>query len=70
MEDQLADIERRPHGVLRAIENGAWSEALRNRLSELETRKASLQRQRDAVSKPPSTLRTSTAPGWPILRRP
>ena len=31
LEAQLADVERRHQGVVRAIENGAWSDALRER---------------------------------------
>jgi hypothetical protein len=33
LETQLADVERRLEGVLRAIENGPWSNALHERLS-------------------------------------
>jgi site-specific DNA recombinase len=46
LESLLADTERRLKGVLRAIEEGAWSDSLRDRLRELETRKAALDRQR------------------------
>ena len=54
---QLAAIERRLQGVLRAIEDGAWSETLRHRLNELETSKAGLQQQRDDESKPTPAIR-------------
>ena len=56
LETQLADVERRLEGVLRAIENGAWSETLRNRLSELETPKTALQQQRERMNKPVTTM--------------
>ena len=39
---ELADVERRLEGVLKAVENGAWSEALQVRLRELEARKKAL----------------------------
>ncbi len=42
---ELADIQRRMDGVLRAVENGAWSDTLQSRLSELEQRKTELTRQ-------------------------
>jgi site-specific DNA recombinase len=57
LDAQHADIERRLEGALRAIENGAWSDSLRQRLSELEARKAALQEQREAMNKPVPTIR-------------
>ena len=42
LDAERSDIERRLEGVLRAIENGAWSNALQVRLTELESRKASM----------------------------
>ena len=39
---ELADVERRLTGVLTAIENGAWSDSLQARLTELEHRKTAL----------------------------
>ena len=57
MDEQLADVERRLQNVLRAIENGAWSEMLRQRLSELETHKAALQRQRERTTEPGPVIR-------------
>ena len=41
---ELADVERRLTGVLTAMENGAWSDSLQARLTELEHRKAALTR--------------------------
>ena len=57
LDAQLADVERRLEGVLRAIENGAWSEALRKRLSEIEARKVLLQKERDELSEPVTAIR-------------
>ena len=42
LDQQLAGVERRLHGVMRAIEDGAWSDTLRARLTELETAKTRL----------------------------
>jgi site-specific DNA recombinase len=42
LKHQLADVARRLEGVLRAVENGAWDDSLRNRLTDLEQRKAAL----------------------------
>jgi len=39
---ELAEIERRLAGVLRAIEDGAWSDVVRTRLHDLEQRKAAV----------------------------
>lgn len=41
-QEDLADVERRLAGVLAAIENGAWSDTLRQHLQALERRKAGL----------------------------
>jgi site-specific DNA recombinase len=57
LDGQLADVERRLQAVLRAIEDEAWSEALRKRLSELETRKEALQRQREGFGNPAPVIR-------------
>jgi hypothetical protein len=35
-------VERRLQGVLRAIEDGAWNDTLRKRLTELEANKSEL----------------------------
>jgi hypothetical protein len=42
LEHTLAGVERRRKGVLRAIEDGAWNESLRIRLTDLETSKTDL----------------------------
>ncbi len=47
LDARLADIDRPLEGVLRAIENGAWSETVCNRLTKLGARKAALQQQRE-----------------------
>ena len=39
---ELDDVERKLSGVIRAIEDGAWSEALKARLAELDGRKSRL----------------------------
>ena len=43
--------------MLRAIEDEAWSEALRKRLNELETRKEALQKQREDLGGPAPEIR-------------
>ena len=45
LEHMLAGVERRLQGVLRVIEDGAWSVSLRSRLAELEASKAQLTNQ-------------------------
>jgi hypothetical protein len=45
IKDDLADVQRRLEGVLRAVENGAWNTSLQTRLTELEDRQAALQSQ-------------------------
>ena len=50
---QLAGVERRLQGVLRAIEDGAWNETLRRRLTELETEKAGLRAEIAGLAAPP-----------------
>jgi site-specific DNA recombinase len=57
LDAQLADVERRLQAVLRAIEDEAWSEALRKRLSELETRKEALQKQQESLGNPEPVIR-------------
>ncbi len=42
LERERAAVERSLAGILRAIEDGAWSESLRARLAELEARKAAI----------------------------
>ncbi|MCW3477768.1 recombinase family protein [Rhodovastum sp. RN2-1] len=62
VQKQLADVERRLQGVLRAVENGAWNDSLRDRLTELETRKVDLTAQLSAAANPtPRTRLTSGA---------
>lgn len=48
---ELDDVERRLAGVIRAIEDGAWSEALKGRLADLESRKSHLQADLVAVER-------------------
>lgn len=50
--DQLLDIEKRLNGVLRAIENGAWNDALKQRLDDLEAQKKQLQAELAAAEAP------------------
>jgi site-specific DNA recombinase len=57
LEAQLADVDRRLQGVLRAIENGAWSDALRERLAELETRRTALRHQLETANEPAPIIR-------------
>ena len=47
--------------MLKAIENGAWNESLRARLSELEARKADLTERMAAAQAPPPALRLTSA---------
>ena len=42
LEREKAAVERSLAGILRAIEDGAWNESLRARLTELEARKAAI----------------------------
>jgi site-specific DNA recombinase len=49
---ELDKVERRLAGVLRAIEDGAWNETLRNRLTELEKDKAVLTIKMQAAEAP------------------
>lgn len=39
---ELAEVERRLEGILRAVENGAWNASLQTRLNELEAKQADL----------------------------
>jgi site-specific DNA recombinase len=55
IDHDLAAVERRLEGVLRAIENGAWNDTLRARLNELEARKATLTTERAQADAPPPT---------------
>jgi hypothetical protein len=44
-------------GVLRAVENGAWNDSLKTRLTELEGRKCDLETQLEAAAKPAPLVR-------------
>ena len=50
--DQLSAVKRKLEGVLRAIENGAWNDTLKQRLNELEAQQKDLQAQADVAGKP------------------
>jgi hypothetical protein len=67
LREELADVERRLEGVMRAIEGGAWSETLNKRLSDLEPRKADLlsRRARQPSSAPVIRLHPNTAELYP-----
>ena len=54
LEQQVASVERRLQGVLRAVENGAWNESLHTRLTELETQKTTLAAQLASLTDPPA----------------
>jgi hypothetical protein len=58
---ELTDVERRLRGILRAVENGAWNDSVRTRLTELEGRKAELQRQLMITQTPPPQIRLSAS---------
>jgi hypothetical protein len=60
VQHQLADVERKLQGVLRAVENGAWNDSLHDRLSELEKRKADLTAQLAAAAAPAPRVRLTT----------
>jgi hypothetical protein len=52
VERQLAETDRSLSGIVRAVEQGAWSETLRTRLAQLEARKAALRLEQDAMGAP------------------
>ena len=54
---ELSDVQRRLEGVLRAVENGAWSTALQTRLHELEQRKSTLEEAVQAAEAPAPVIR-------------
>ena len=54
---QLASVERRLEGVLRAIENGAWNDSVKQRLNALEAEKRQLQAQRASAETSDNTVR-------------
>ncbi len=45
LREELADVQRRLEGVLRAIENGAWNSSLQTRLTDLENRQEAVRAQ-------------------------
>ncbi len=57
LRSELADVERRLEAVLKAIENGAWSNALQVRLQALEARKIALTREVREALAPSSVVR-------------
>jgi DNA invertase Pin-like site-specific DNA recombinase len=52
LQTQLGAVQRRLEGILRAIENGAWNNSLKQRLDELEAEKQTLQAQLVAADTP------------------
>jgi len=60
LKDQLAAVDRKHEGVMRAIENGAWNDSIQKRLNELEAQQASLRQQLQAATSGDTTPRAST----------
>ena len=60
VQQQLSEVERRLQGVLRAVENGAWNDSLRERLTDLERRKADLTAQLAAAANPVRRVRLTS----------
>ena len=56
LERELGDVERRLAGIVRAIEGGAWSDVLRARLHDLESRKKDLEASIAVAAKPPAMV--------------
>ena len=54
---QLGAVQRKLEGVLRAIENGAWNDSLKQRLDELEAEKRRVQEQLAEANAPTPTVR-------------
>jgi hypothetical protein len=50
--DQLSAVNRKIEGVLRAIENGAWNDSLKQRLNDLEAQQRQLQDHLSLAAKP------------------
>nr|WP_324292525.1 zinc ribbon domain-containing protein [uncultured Lichenicoccus sp.] len=65
--DKLADVHRRLRAVLRAIENGAWSDSLQSRLTELEPSKTTLTQEPATADQPIPVVRL--LPNAPALYR-
>lgn len=57
LEAEHADVERRLQGVMKAIEDGAWNASLRQRLDDLEARKADLKSQIETAGTAPPPIR-------------
>ncbi len=57
LKDQLAAVDRKLEGVLRAIEDGAWNDVLKTRLNDLEAQQASLRQQLQAAASPTPVVR-------------
>jgi site-specific DNA recombinase len=55
--DKLNDVQRRLDGVLRAIENGAWTDSLQARLTELEQSKNDVTAKLSAADRPAPVVR-------------
>ncbi len=63
LEAELTEVERRLNGVLKAIEDGAWSDTVRRRLEELDARKVAIKLDIDVlgVRPPPIQLHPNAA---------
>lgn len=57
LQSQLAAVVRKLEGVLRAIENGAWNDSLKQRLDALEAEKRQVQDQLAATAALDNTVR-------------
>ena len=57
LERELAEVGRKLEGVVRAIEDGAWNDTLRQRLNDLEARKAELTAALAKAANPVPTVR-------------
>jgi site-specific DNA recombinase len=57
LERELAQVGRKLDGVVRAIEDGAWNDTLRQRLNDLEARKAELTTKLAQAVNPTPTVR-------------
>jgi site-specific DNA recombinase len=63
LERQLTETERGLQSLVRAIENGAWSDTVQKRLAELEARKAEIKAELDSMGEasPPARLHPNAA---------
>ena len=57
LQSQLVTVERKLEGVLRAIEDGSWSDTLKQRLNSLEAEKRQLQEQLNGADTAGGTIR-------------